>query len=192
MTAINYETPTVGKSRWMRLATGGWSIGAILRYQSGLPIAVPTAQNNLNQHLLRSTVANRVPDQPLFLKDLNCKCFDPNNEYVLNPAAWSEPAAGQWGTSAAYYNDYRSFRQPSEQIMFGRSFKIRERMSFQLQAMFFNAFNRTYLNNPDSTNARATQVRAANGVTTAGFGRINTGTTQFGPRDGVLSARFQF
>ena len=192
VTAINYETPTVGKSRWMRLATGGWSIGAILRYQSGLPIAVPTAQNNLNQHLLRSTVANRVPDQPLFLKDLNCKCFDPNNEYVLNPAAWSEPAAGQWGTSAAYYNDYRSFRQPSEQIMFGRSFKIRERMSFQLQAMFFNAFNRTYLNNPDSTNARATQVRAANGVTTAGFGRINTGTTQFGPRDGVLSARFQF
>jgi hypothetical protein len=153
---------------------------------------VPTAQNNLNQHLLRSTVANRVPGEPLFLKDINCHCFDPSNEYVLNPNAWAEPAAGQWGTSAAYYNDYRSFRRPSEQFSLGRTFRFRERMDFEVVAMFFNAFNRTYLNDPDSGNARATPTRAANGTTTAGFGRINTGTTAFGPRDGVLNARFRF
>ncbi|HYP12898.1 MAG TPA: hypothetical protein VEQ63_03155, partial [Bryobacteraceae bacterium] len=192
VTAINYESPAVGGSRWLRAATGGWTIGAILRYQSGLPIAVPTAQNNLNQHLLRSTVANRVPGEPLFLKDLNCHCFDPSKEFVLNPNAWTEPAPGQWGTSAAYYNDYRSFRRPSEQFSLGRNFRIRERMSFEIQAMFFNAFNRTYLNDPDSGNARATPTIGANGTTTAGFGRINTGSTAFGPRDGVLNARFQF
>ena len=192
VTAINYESPAVGDSRWLRFATGGWTLGAILRYQSGLPIAAPTAQNNLNQHLFRSTIANRVPGEPLFVKDLNCHCFDPSTEYVLNPNAWSEPAPGEWGTSAAYYNDYRSFRRPSEQLSVGRTFRVRERMSLEIMAMFFNAFNRTYLNDPDSGNARQTQTRAANGTTTAGFGRINTGSTAFGPRDGVLSARFQF
>jgi hypothetical protein len=192
VTAINYQTPAAGWNRMMKLATGGWTVGAILRYQSGTPIAVPGAQNNLGSQLGRSTVANRVPGQPLFLKDLNCHCYDPNNEFVLNPAAWSDPAAGQWGTSAAYYNDYRGFRRPSEQLAFGRTFAVKERFKIEFQAMFFNALNRTFLNNPDSGNARATLQRNSDGTTLSGFGRINTGSVAVGPRDGVLSARIQF
>ncbi|MCI0353298.1 MAG: hypothetical protein L0Z53_28090, partial [Acidobacteriales bacterium] len=115
-----------------------------------------------------------------------------SNEFVLNPDAWTEPAAGQWGTSAPYYNDYRGFRRPSEQLSFGRTFKIRESVGIEFMAMFFNAFNRVYLNNPDSGNARATKNFAPNGTTLSGFGRINTGGTAFGPRDGVLSARLHF
>jgi len=153
---------------------------------------VPGAQNNLGAQLGRGTVANRVPGEALFLKDLNCHCYDPNNEFVLNPAAWSEPAAGQWGTSSAYYSDYRGYRRPSEQLAIGRIFSVREKFRFEVQAMFFNAFNRTYLNNPDSTNARATLQRNPNGTTLSGFGRVNTGSVAVGPRDGVLSARFQF
>ncbi|MCU1326189.1 MAG: hypothetical protein JWN34_1559 [Bryobacterales bacterium] len=190
--AANYQTPVWGPNRWMRLATGGWTIGTVLRYQSGLPIAVPTAQNSLGTQLGRGTIANRVAGQPLFLKDPNCGCFDPNSELILNPNAWAEPAAGQWGTSAAYYNDYRGARRPSEQIAFGRTFRIHESIGVELQAMFFNALNRTYLNNPDSTNARATRTTGANGSLTGGFGRVNTGTTVFGPRDGVLSMRVHF
>jgi hypothetical protein len=93
--ALTYQTPAVGAARALRLVTGGWMVGTILRYQSATPIAVPNAQNNLGAQLGRGTVANRVPGQPLFLKDLNCHCFDPNNEFVLNPAAWAEPAAGE-------------------------------------------------------------------------------------------------
>ena len=192
VTAINYQTPAAGSSRALRLATGGWTIGAILRYQSATPIAVPGAQNNLGAQLGRGTVANRVPGQPLFLQDLNCHCYDPSNEYVLNSAAWVEPASGQWGTSAAYYDDYRGFRRPSEQIAVGRIFRIHESIAVELQAMFFNALNRTFLNNPDSGNARASVARNANGTTLSGFGRINNGTTALGPRDGVLSLRFLF
>lgn len=58
--------------------------------------------------------------------------------------------------------------------------------------MFFNVLNRTYLNNPDSTNARATLQRNGNGTTLAGFGRINNGTTALSPREGVLSLRVRF
>jgi hypothetical protein len=192
VTAINYQTPAAGPNRMLRLVTGGWLVGAILRYQSATPIAVPGAQNNLGAQLGRGTVANRIPDVPLFLKDLNCHCYDPNNEFVLNPAAWGDPLQGQWGTSAAYYNDYRGFRRPSEQLAIGRVFSVKERFKIEFQAMFFNAFNRTFLNNPDSGNARATPQRNPNGTTLSGFGRINTGSVAVGPRDGVLSARVQF
>ena len=71
-------------------------------------------------------------------------------------------------------------------------FRFREHIGLELQAMFFNALNRVLLNNPDSTNALATTTRAPNGTLTGGFGRINTGTTAFSPREGVLSMRVNF
>jgi hypothetical protein len=64
-------------------------------------------------------------------------------------------------------------------------------MTFQVRAEFFNPFNRNYLNNPDSTNAAATQ-RVTNGQIVSGFGRINTGSTFQSPRNGQLVARFQW
>ena len=98
---------------------------------------------------------------PLFTKDPNCHCIDPNRDFVLNPAAWTQPAAGQWGTAAAYYNDYRWSRRPDEQASLGRIFRFKERMSFQIRAEFFNIFNRTFLNTPTSTNSPTWLARMA-------------------------------
>ena len=165
----------------------------MLRYQSGMPILVPAAQNNLGVYLFRNTNANRVPGQPLFLKDLNGGQVDPNKDFVLNPAAWTDPAPGQWGTSAAFYGDYRQQRRPVEQVGVGRTFTIKEGVSIQLRAEFFNAFNRTQMANPDSTNALATQQRnTTTGVPTAGFGRINSANLGNNPREGHLLIRLQF
>lgn len=161
---------------------------------SGLPILVPASNNGLGALLLRSgtaTYANRVPGQPLFLQDLNCSCFDPNKTFVFNPAAWTDPPAGQFGFSAPYYSDYRYQRRPQESLSMGRVFRFRERMTLQVRAEFFNALNRTYLNNPTSNNAAATQV-VKNGQASSGFGFINTGTTFANPRHGQLVARFQW
>src|SRR6185436_13612188 len=129
VTAFNYHLPGWGSNRLLRLAVRDWSFGGLLRFASGIPIQVPTAQNNLSAVLFRGTYANRVPGQPLFIKDLNCHCIDPNQELVLNPKAWSDPAQGDWGTSAAYYDDFRYQRRPSEQLGIGRIFRIREGMS---------------------------------------------------------------
>ncbi|HYP14454.1 MAG TPA: TonB-dependent receptor, partial [Bryobacteraceae bacterium] len=84
VTAFTYEIPGFG-NRLVKAVAGGWSLGGVLRYASGLPIMVPSANNNLNSLLFRGTYANRVPGEPLFLKDLNCHCIDPNKEFVLNP-----------------------------------------------------------------------------------------------------------
>ena len=54
----------------------------------------PRRQNNLSAALFQNTFSNRVPGVPLFTQDLNCHCFDPNKTFVLNPAAWTDPARG--------------------------------------------------------------------------------------------------
>jgi hypothetical protein len=144
------------------------------------------------------TYADRVPGTPLFINSPNCGCFDPNTTFVLNPAAWTQPPAGQFGTAAPYYNDYRWQRQPSESLSLGRVFRIREKMSFQVRAEFFNVFNRVFLSAPTSTNSTATQVRSGN-QTVSGFGYINTTVTSIQTggavpteRNGQIVARFQF
>jgi hypothetical protein len=146
----------------------------------------------LSTLLFRGAFANRAPGQQLFLKDPNCHCIDPNKDFVLNPAAWSDPAAGQFGTAAAYYNDYRYARRPAESASLGRIFRIREGMTVQVRAEFFNVLNRTEFNNPDSTNALLSQNRNVAGVPTSGFGRINPGSLYSSPRTGQIVARFQF
>lgn len=188
---INYEFPGVGP-KFLRAITGGWEIGAILRYASGLPIQVPTAQNNLNSVFFQGTFVNRIPGVPLFTKDPNCHCIDPNKDFVLNPAAWSQPAAGQWGTAAAFYNDYRWQRRYDEQASLGRIFHIKERVALQVRAEFFNVLNRMYLNGPSSGNSLAAQVRSNQGVATSGFGYVNPGSTAVSPRTGQLVARIQW
>jgi hypothetical protein len=193
--SANYTTPVWRVNKFVSWAVRDWTIGTYLQYGSGLPILAPTAQNQLASHLFRSTFANRNPDVPLFTQDLNCHCFDPNRQFVLNPAAWSEPAGGQWGTAAAYYNDYRYQRRPVENMNLGRTFRLWEGASVNIRAEFTNIFNRTQPNNPTGTaisNARLTQTRNPAGQTTAGFGFVNTGTVFSSPRQGVIVGRFQF
>ena len=208
----NYTTPNLTKGvlsgltgtaagKVLAWVARDWQYGAVLRYGSGLPIMSPTASNGLAQLLFRNTGAtgttggtfmDRVPGQPLYLQDLNCRCFDPNKTFVLNPAAWVNPPAGQWGTAAAYYSDYRYQRRPSESMSLGRNFRIREKATLQVRAEFTNIFNRAEPNNPVATNALATQTVNAAGQTTAGFGYISTATVFSAPRAGTLVARFTF
>ena len=77
-----------------------------------------------------------MPGEPLFLKDLNCHCIDPNKDFVLNPKAWADVPQGQWGFSAPYYNDYRYARVPSEQLSLGRIFRVKERYRLQCARSF--------------------------------------------------------
>jgi hypothetical protein len=192
---FNYRVPAYGianRNPLTRHLLSGWTVGGILRYASGMPIRVPVANNNLASLLFRGTNTNRVAGEQLFLKDLNCHCIDPNRDFVLNPKAWSDPLPGQWGYAAAYYGDYRYQRRHDEQFSIGKVFPVRERMNFQIRAEFFNIFNRTYLNNPDSGNAQATQQTNALGVPISGFGRINSGSVFAPPRSGQLVARFEF
>jgi len=191
-TSANYILPALGKNKLLSGAVRDWTIGAFFAYSSGLPIASPPAQNNLSSLLFRNTLANRVPGVPLFTQDLNCHCFDPNKTLVLNPAAWTDPAAGQFGTAAPYYSDYRGQRRPTENLSLGRTFRFKERATLNIRVDFTNVFNRTEMGNPSSTNAKATPVTNNAGQYTAGFGWINTASVAAPPRQGTIVARIQF
>jgi hypothetical protein len=184
-----------------------WQTGALLTYASGTPILVPTSSNNLNTSYFLPTASylNRVPGVPLFLQDLNCHCFDPTKTLVLNPDAWVAPAFGTYSSSAAYYNDYRSQRHPTENFNIGRTFKIREAMSLSLRAEFVNIFNRTSLPAPSSgtpltaptcfasgNSGAQTSTCPAGATYASGFGFEQTALIGGGTRTGQIVARFRF
>ena len=213
VTALNYQTPAIGGNKQISWLLKDWNTGVVLNYASGLPILAPFANNNLNavtflvptaapagSSLLtgqQATFANRVPGQPLYTQDINCHCFDPSSTFILNPKAWTDPAAGTFG-GPAYYSDYRNPRRPVESVNLGRTWKLRERVQMQIRIDFQNVLNRAYFGNPTNGNAAASPVKAANGNTTAGFGYINTALPLAstyaapGPRGGNLVLKFIF
>jgi hypothetical protein len=188
---FNYETPKLTENRIIRNVVRGWTVGGLLRYSSGLPIGVPGSQASLNSLVFQGTRMNRMAGEPLFLKDLNCHCIDPNKDFVLNPKAWVDVPQGEWGSSAPYYNDYRFARVPSEQLSVGRIFRIKENYRLQVRAEFFNVFNRVVMPTPSSGNPLQTPTRNSAGVPTAGFGRIDASTVS-GQRNGQIVARVEW
>ena len=80
---------------------------------------------------------------------------------ILNPAAWSDPGPGQWGTAAPFYNNYRWQRQPAESMSFGRNFRLGKegRYNFFIRAEFQNIFNRLFLTPPQTGNQSLARAR---------------------------------
>jgi hypothetical protein len=192
--SVNYRLPAWGSNKILSQVVRDWTIGSLLSYASGLPILTPTSTNNLSTLLFRSTFFNRNPGAPLFLKDLNCHCIDPTKDLALNPNAWSNPAAGQWGTAAPYYDDYRYERRPAESMSLGRVFAIREQMKLTIRMNFVNIFNRLEMSNPAATAPTAPTTKSNAGLLTGGFGFVNYvgGSTFAPPRQGTLEMRFSF
>jgi len=190
--AFTYTVPKMrGINRMLAYALYDWQVGSILTYASGIPILAPAAQNLLANAIGQGANAIRVPGVPLFLQDLNSGDVDPRRGFYLNPAAWAQPAAGQFG-GPQYYGDYRQQRQPTEAMNFGRNFKISERVTAQARVEFTNIFNRLRPNAPTSTNALAAQVQATSAAAVnTGFGAISWQNTT-GMRQGQMVFRLSF
>ena len=211
---FTYTMPALGPHA-LSYAVRDWFFNGFLYYASGIPLAAPSAAGNTTGYpaALASATVNsltfqatpnevRVSGQPLYLKDLNCHCYDPNTTILLNPAAWTNPTPGQYG-GAYYYSDFRGERRPIENFAFGRHFRIvGERLSLNIRAEFQNIFNRTYLNNPSVASPQTAPTcklpSGANGACSSGlqvvsgFGSINTSSLLYQPRSGQLVAQFVF
>ncbi|HWF07504.1 MAG TPA: TonB-dependent receptor [Bryobacteraceae bacterium] len=200
-----------GAPKVVASALKDWTFNGYAYYASGTPLASPTANaTGYPAALATGTISNVTfqtgqyqvrTGQPLYLQDLNCHCFDPNNTFVLNPAAWTNPAPGQYG-GATYYNDFRGERRPTENFAIGRQFRFKERLNLSVRAEFTNILNRTYFNNPSLASPQTTPScklpTGGNGACSpglqivSGFGSINTATTLYPSRTGQLVARFDF
>ncbi len=219
--AFNYITPRIHGDttafKALSWAARDWTVGGVLRYQSGALIQSPDSANNLLSNLQRGpannpalwgggyTFMDRVSGQPLFLVNPNSK-FDPTKQEVLNPAAWTEAPFGTFGASAPYFNDFRWQRQPAESLAFGRTFAFKEKYKLQIRAEFQNIFNRLFYSNPQngaafgaapvfttSPTVHNNTLSGNGGLLSSGFGFVpwlnGTGDQ---PRSGQIVARFTF
>jgi hypothetical protein len=213
---ISYTVPVApwAGNKILKYVLSDWQMGALLTYASGTPILVPTSTNSLNTSFFLPTASymNRVPGVRLFkVDDINCHCYDPTKTLVLNKDAWVNSPAGTYSSSAAYYNDYRFQRHPTENFNIGRTFRIREAMSLSVRAEFVNIFNRTVLPNPSAGNAlgapspltaatcfasgitgATTSTCPAGATYASGFGFDQTAGIVGGVRTGQIVARFRF
>jgi hypothetical protein len=224
---FNYTTP---KNKFGGDGAGGkmlqwlsrdWTFGGVLRYQSGVLLETPSANNNFLYQLgigsqdnpalfgAPEGIENYVPGQPFFSVNPNSH-FDPTKTLVLNSAAWSEPGAGQYGVSAPYYIGNRWQRQPAESLSVGRIFRVKEKYQIQVRAEFQNVFNRVFYNLPLTGNATGTATLpgytnpypvtgSSAGALSAGYGFVNEFNGGAGvagnvtsPRTGQIVARFTF
>jgi len=210
---ILYTTQKWFNNKLIATATKDWQFGSFLQYGSGFPLPPPAATNT---NYLGGSEDFRVPGQPLYTKGLNCRCINPYNDVVLNPAAWQVPANGTFGpATGTYYGDFRTARYPSENFNIGRNFRFGHegRFNLQIRAEFVNIFNRVELGAPSTSNPTAPVTRNAFGQLSGGFGVINmtvasfqnalsvtgnpatgasTGQLYQNPRTGTLIARFSF
>ncbi len=207
---FTYSLPGLGP-KLLSYAMKDWMLNGFMYYASGIPLAAPTANatgypsslatGTINNITFQNASAQVRTGQPLYLQDLNCHCYDPNTTVVLNPAAWANPAPGQYG-GAYYYSDFRGERRPVENFAVGRQFRIKEKVALNVRAEFSNIFNRTYYANPSLVSPQtAPTCKLASGANGAcspglqivsGFGSINTSSLAYPPRTGQLVAQFQF
>jgi hypothetical protein len=179
---ILYQTTKYFGDNIASWLTKDWQVGAFATYSSGLPLAPPAA--NVTNNLPGGSVMVRT-GQPLYLKDVNCHCFDAQHDVVLNPAAWTNPTPGTYGpgpsaafgSNTLFYSDFRGPRRPSESFNITRSFSLKggdRPVKLSVRADFSNIFNRTILATPSTSNP----VNASNVVQTPGkdtSGRYNSG-----------------
>jgi hypothetical protein len=205
-TSVVYTTQRWFKNGILTAATRDWSIGGFVQYSSGIPLAPPAATNT---NYIGGSEQFRVPGQPLYLKNPNCGCINPYTDLVLNPAAWANPANGTFGpATGTLYGDFRDAHRPVQNVNLSRTFRIKERISFQIRGEFVNIFNHTQIGDPSTTAPGTAPSKNPAGQYTGGFGTINlavgpntaptvtmngvVGQLYALPRTGTLIARFTF
>jgi Carboxypeptidase regulatory-like domain len=224
--SAQYEVPRfhegIFNNKILSYAVSGWGTGWYLNYQSAALVGLPTSAGSapisdflgygpgpeqlipgMSPWSVNWTDYSGVHHTtPL---NINCHCFDPTTTQVLNPAAFTNVPNGAFAADQASIRSFRGPRVPSENANFSRTFRVKERYSFQIRAEFTNIFNRmiwpvalgqtTAVNITGINSATAPTVYTSGpnkGLYSGGFGTIVPGTTASGQRAGTVVARFTF
>lgn len=161
---------------------GGWTVSALFRYHSGLPLRVVS-----NRYYAGWTdfgypiYVNANPNGDYsrqFSGDFDQKnASAPGNRY-FDPTLFSNPAHGEFGSGPGYFERLRGFGRAYEDLGIMKNISIGDRYNLQIRFELINVFNRHYYADP---------------VTNIGnplFGQVVSTTGE--PRQGQLGIRFEF
>jgi hypothetical protein len=224
---VQYVVPQYNTTnRFVSYLLSDWGVGAALSYQSAPIVARPSSNGSfpLNNFLGRGPGSAQLKKNadgsymnPWSVNwvdndgkqrtdpiDINCHCFDPTKNVVLNSAAWENIPDGQWGSQLSTLRFYRGIRLPQESANFSRNFRLaREgRVNLNVRVEFTNIFNRMLL----TAGPASTLVTAGNfanpatkfttgsntGLFSGGFGTFNVLGGLSGQRAGSFVARISF
>jgi len=186
---FTYRVPGLGPNRLVRKVTGDWTLSGLATYASGSLIQVPAAQNNLSSLLFRSTNSNRVPGQPLYLTAINGP-IDPNKQFVLNPAAWSDPAPA----SGVFRPLLQRLPQPAQPQRTGELWPhlpAAGKDDLRTPCGVIQRVQPAAIARPHFYQRLSHADQKCGGVPTSGFGYMNANSAG-GQRNGQLLGRFQF
>ena len=122
----------------------------------------------------------------------------PNGSCNTRVCSWTNPAAGEWGTTSPYLEGFRWRRQPSESFNIGRNFRMgpEGRVVLNIRGEFSNVLNRLFFGTPSTANpyqAITTVTQQGVVVPTGGYGVVNTlNGAGSRPRTGTIVARITF
>ena len=157
-------------ARWL----GDWQFNGIVTMQTGTPFDVTADINNVvdgNNPVYASCVPGADPHAGA---TTNHNLYTTSGTY-LNPAAFTAPAVGTFGTCAPY-----QFYGPGLQmwdLSLFKDFHFTERFKLQFRTEFFNAFNHPNFGNPNGD------------ISSGGFGKVSNtlnpilGSDSGGPGD---------
>jgi hypothetical protein len=223
---VQYQVPDLKKSgvafvsnKYASAILSDWGLGVFMSYQSAQMLNRPTSNGTLpiSQFLGRGpggaqlkrnadgsymspwsvNWVDNAGQQRTDPIDINCHCFDPTKNQVLNPAAWENIPNGQWGGDVTSLRFFRGTRLPDENANFSRNFRIKERVSLNVRVEFNNVFNRMRLPNPSvAGNFAVPPTRfnsgASAGLYSGGFGTYSVLGGLLGQRNGTFVARVTF
>jgi hypothetical protein len=192
--AVSYDIPGPRKSV-LKQVFGNWSTDSIIYARSAPPVNVVTGQNPFGASAGALAGAASVqrpnvnPGVPFYIDKANV----PGGR-VINPAAFSIPAAGQGDLGR---NALRGFGAAQVDLALRRRFALTERIFLQARADIFNIFNHPNFGNPISYLSsplfgQSTQM-LANSLGGGGqSGGVNPLYQIGGPRSIQLALKLQF
>ena len=178
VTTLVYELP-VGKGR--RFGTklpgvaehilGGWAASTVVRFATGFPFQLyaPNSLGAYGFNVQHPNISN--------LKDLNVQERTP--ERWFNAAAVTVPASYTIGNAPRFMPNLRSDGSHHLDFALLKMFHVRELLSAEFRAEFFNFTNSPQFGVP------------VNNLSSGDFGRVN-GTRNVGPRSVQLGLKLQY
>ena len=129
---VSYEVPGLEAHKAI---TGGWQLNAVWAFHSGLPFTVLTDDQTDN-----TGENNQRADQVISNPYAGFKQQKVGANW-LNPDAFTDPAAGTWGTT--HRNAFVAPGFGDVDFSIFKNTKIMERVNTQFRVEFYNLFNRT-------------------------------------------------
>ncbi|MBI4902409.1 MAG: TonB-dependent receptor [Acidobacteria bacterium] len=175
--AVIYELPFGHGKRWaqsgiLAYTIGGWATNTIIDWSSGYPFTVGYGFSTIFPNVLSRTVFTGDPGSVGSLVKGGSSVTYLSAE---DKAKFSAPAVGQYGAGRNIFTGPGFFQTD---FSLHKSFKVTERIKFELRGEAFNVFNNVNFSNPNVTS------------TNASFGVISS--TRVPPRILQIAARIHF